>query len=75
MLEATSANRSGRPTEAGARSAAEALGGELLVLDGGPCAGAPSTVVDVTADPARLLRTGSIGREALAGIGLVLDDD
>ena len=74
-LAVTSANRSGRPTEADARSAAEALGGDLLVLDGGPCTGAPSTVVDVTADPARVLRAGSIGREALIDIGLVLGDD
>ena len=74
-LAVTSANRSGRPTEADARSAAEALGGDLLVLDGGPCTGAPSTVVDVLADPARVLRAGSIGREALIDIGLVLGDD
>jgi L-threonylcarbamoyladenylate synthase len=32
-----------------------------LVLDGGPTAGgAPSTVVDVTADPPRVLRQGAI---------------
>lgn len=74
-LAVTSANRSGQETEADARSASESLGGGLLVLDGGPCTGVPSTVVDVTAIPARVLRAGSIERETLAGIGLVLDDD
>ena len=74
-LAVTSANLSGQRTEVNARSAAETLGGDLLVLDGGLCTGVPSTVVDVTVDPVRILRAGSIGWEALAGIGLVLGDD
>lgn len=73
-LAVTSANRSGEPTEVDARSASEALGGDLLVVDGGRCAGTPSTVVDLTTSPARLLRTGAITRDALIGAGLALGD-
>lgn len=40
-----------------------------IVLDGGPCrVGLESTVVDLTADPARILRPGGIGRFAIEGV-------
>jgi L-threonylcarbamoyladenylate synthase len=40
-----------------------------LVLDGGPCdAGIESTVVDARAEPARVLRPGAIGIEAMRSI-------
>jgi L-threonylcarbamoyladenylate synthase len=61
-LPVTSANVSGLPE---ARTAAEIvtqLGNEVnLVLDGGPSRGGPpSTVVDCTVEPPRILRAGSI---------------
>jgi L-threonylcarbamoyladenylate synthase len=47
-LAATSANRHGRPTPATAAAAADQLGGLVrVVVDGGRCDGAPSTVVAV----------------------------
>ncbi|HET9458101.1 MAG TPA: L-threonylcarbamoyladenylate synthase [Candidatus Limnocylindrales bacterium] len=66
-IPTTSANLSGEPE---ARTAAEvmaALGGSLaLILDGGPSPGGiPSTVVDCTALPVRILRTGAIPAAAI----------
>ena len=66
-LTSTSANRS---TEPPARSACEvenALGEHLdLILDGGPSASTlPSTLVDVSADRAILLREGAISVQKL----------
>ena len=64
-LTATSANLTGQP----AVRAAEQLDAELLsrvdlVLDGGPTAGgAPSTLVDATQTPPRLLRVGAVAWE------------
>ncbi len=74
-IATTSANRHGRPTPATAPEVAAALadgtagdvgtsGGEgpavALVLDGGPCAGTPSTVVDATTPEWRVLRQGAL---------------
>lgn len=60
-LATTSANRHGEPTPPTAREVADALGPAVaLVVDGGPCSGAPSTVVDATRAPWRLLREGSM---------------
>ena len=66
-IPTTSANLSGEPE---ARTAAEvmaALGGSLaLILDGGPSPGGiPSTFVDCTALPVRILRTGAIPAAAI----------
>lgn len=69
-LATTSANRSGRPTPTAAAEAAAALGGDLLVLDGGACTGTPSTVVDLTLVPARILREGALDASALSAAGL-----
>lgn len=42
---------------------------EVFVLDGGPCRGGiESTVVDLTVDPARVLRSGLVGAEELAAV-------
>jgi tRNA threonylcarbamoyl adenosine modification protein (Sua5/YciO/YrdC/YwlC family) len=61
-LATTSANRSGEPTPTTAAEAAAALNGPVgFVLDGGRCDGVPSTVVDVTGVPWRVLRAGPIG--------------
>lgn len=60
-LATTSANRHGQPTPASAEGVAEALGDAVaLVLDGGLCVGAPSTVVAVTDDALTVLREGRI---------------
>ena len=60
-LVATSANRHRDPTPATAAGVAAALAGAVeIVLDGGPCEGAPSTVVDCSGDGVRLLREGRI---------------
>jgi L-threonylcarbamoyladenylate synthase len=58
-LATTSANAHGEPTPASARDAAAALDGEVaLVIDGGPCTGVPSTVVDLTGAAPRIVRAG-----------------
>lgn len=69
-IATTSANRSGDLTPADAEAAAASLGDGLLILDGGPCIGTPSTVVDLTADPAIILREGAIGVADLIAAGL-----
>jgi L-threonylcarbamoyladenylate synthase len=61
-VTAPSANPSGlaAPTTAG-EVLAHFRGRIELVLDGGPTAGgAPSTVLDVTVDPPRVLRAGAV---------------
>ena len=69
----TSANRTGQPTPDTAAGAAAALGGDLLVLDGGPCAGEPSTVVDLTDHPARVVRRGAITKSDLERAGISVE--
>ncbi|HTW09798.1 MAG TPA: Sua5/YciO/YrdC/YwlC family protein, partial [Acidimicrobiales bacterium] len=62
----TSANRHQEPPLTTAREVHEHLGAEVtLVLDGGPCLGQPSTVVDCTGEP-RILRQGSLGAAEIA---------
>jgi L-threonylcarbamoyladenylate synthase len=73
-LAVTSANQSGQPTPTEATAAGQALGGGLLVIDGGPCTGQASTLVDCTKTPARVLRQGEITKEALQAAGLALSD-
>jgi L-threonylcarbamoyladenylate synthase len=72
-IATTSANRSGESTPAEAVAAAQALGGGLLAVDGGPCTGVPSTVLDLTVEPARILRLGSLGPDELAAAGVPVD--
>ncbi|MBI4737071.1 MAG: threonylcarbamoyl-AMP synthase [candidate division NC10 bacterium] len=70
----TSANKTGAADPADAKTVQKAIGGQIdLVLDGGRVAlGVPSTVIDCTAEPARILREGAISRAALqAKIALV----
>lgn len=61
-LATTSANLHGRPSPTSAAGVAEEMSGApvALVLDGGECAGAPSTVVDVTGDAPVVLREGPL---------------
>lgn len=68
-LATTSANRTGEPTPATAAEAAASLTGPVAVaLDGGPCAGTASTVVDLTGDDLRILREGEITESALRAV-------
>ena len=60
-LATTSANLHGEPTPETAGRVAEVFGDAVaVVLDGGPCAGSPSTVVDCTGVEPKLLREGRI---------------
>ena len=60
-LATTSANLHGEPPLTTAVAVRGAFGGDVLVVDGGTCDGAASTVVDCTVDPPTLLREGAIG--------------
>ena len=64
----TSANLSGQPGVATAQEVFRALGGKLdAILDGGKTAGGlGSTVLDVSAIPARIIREGVVSRGELA---------
>lgn len=65
----TSANKAGGADPADAKTVQKAIGGQIdLILDGGRVAlGVPSTVIDCTTEPARLLREGAISRAMLQG--------
>ena len=72
-LYATSANVSDEPDTRGADEVLVAFATQqaelAAVLDGGPVpGGVASTVVDLTTEPATVLRSGPIGREALASV-------
>lgn len=66
-VAAPSANRSGRISPTTAEHVLAELGDRIpLTLDGGPCrVGLESTVLDLSGETARLLRPGSVTREAL----------
>jgi len=66
-ITGTSANVSGGPEPLKADDVRAALGeGVDLIIDGGLCPGGrPSTVVDCSSDPPRVLRQGAISREEL----------
>ena len=63
-LATTSANLHGRPPLTTASEVAEAFADAVaVVLDGGTCAGSPSTVVECTGAEPGLLREGSVSWE------------
>ncbi|MEX1254448.1 MAG: L-threonylcarbamoyladenylate synthase [Dehalococcoidia bacterium] len=66
-ITGTSANIAGGPEPLTADDVRAQLGDSVdLVIDGGRCpGGSPSTVVDCTTDPPRLIREGAISREEL----------
>jgi tRNA threonylcarbamoyl adenosine modification protein (Sua5/YciO/YrdC/YwlC family) len=65
-IATTSANRHGVPTPSTAAGAVLSLAGEVaVVIDGGPCSGASSTVVDCTDPDVRILRAGPISEADL----------
>jgi L-threonylcarbamoyladenylate synthase len=60
-LLATSANRHGQPPIETAAEVALVFSGEIaLVLDGGPCSGLASTVIDLTGSEPKVLRAGAM---------------
>ena len=69
-ITGTSANRAGRRSLVRAQEVAREFGDHLdLILDAGPCPGGlPSTIVDVTTSPPRLVRAGAIPPAELAEI-------
>jgi L-threonylcarbamoyladenylate synthase len=69
-IVATSANRSGQPPPSTAEEVSDALGaGVALILDGGPTlGGSASTVLDLTVDPPRLIRSGPISTTSIEAI-------
>jgi len=58
----TSANRAGRPALTRAEEVEREFGDDLaLILDAGPCPGGlPSTIVDVSVSPPRIVRAGAV---------------
>jgi L-threonylcarbamoyladenylate synthase len=69
-LACTSANLSGRPDARDADEIERVFGDRIdALIDAGPLAAQPpSTVLDVTGDPYRILRMGSISREQIAAL-------
>lgn len=68
-LATTSANRHGESTPETAQEVHALFGDEVaVVLDGGRCAGAPSTVVDCTGPAPRLLRQGRISWQEITAV-------
>ncbi len=61
-ITGTSANRASRPPLTRAAAVAREFGdGVNLILEAGPCPGGlPSTIVDITTSPPRLVRAGAI---------------
>lgn len=70
-ITGTSANVSGGPEPLSAQDARAQLGEAVdLIIDGGQCPGGrPSTVVDCTVEPPRIVREGAISREELVRAG------
>ena len=69
-LTGTSANRSGDPPATTAEEVQRSLGADVdLILDGGPTPGGlPSTVLDTTVTPPRLIREGCVPRASLLSV-------
>jgi tRNA A37 threonylcarbamoyladenosine synthetase subunit TsaC/SUA5/YrdC len=66
-LAVSSANRSGLPPATDCAEAARQLGNAVeIYLDGGECGEpVPSTIVDLTCEPPRVLRLGALSLEEL----------
>ena len=74
-LTGTSANLSGEESAMSGEEALQIFSGKIDgVVDGGACTGGvPSTIVDMTCEPPRVLRQGGIPREELEkAIGMVI---
>ena len=68
-ITGTSANRSGRPPLTRADEVIRELGDQVdLILDAGACPGGlPSTIIDVSSSPPRLVRAGAVPPAAVGG--------
>ena len=65
----TSANRSGQPAPAAFDEIDPSLVARTdLAIDGGRLTGSPSTVVDITGEPPRILREGALPAAELSGL-------
>jgi L-threonylcarbamoyladenylate synthase len=66
-ITGTSANRGGKPPLVSARAVAREFGDAApLIVDAGPCPGGlPSTIVDLTTAPPRLVRPGAVSLATL----------
>lgn len=69
-LTGTSANRAGQPPATTAEEVERAFGVDVdLIVNGGPTPGGlPSTVVDTTVSPPRLIREGCVSQAALRAV-------
>jgi L-threonylcarbamoyladenylate synthase len=69
-LTGTSANRTGQPPTTTADEVERAFGVDVdLIVNGGPTPGGlPSTVVDTTVSPPRLIREGCVSQAALRAV-------
>jgi L-threonylcarbamoyladenylate synthase len=69
-ITGTSANRSGRPPLTRAAEVAREFGDHVdLILDAGDCPGGkPSTIIDVSSSPPRLVRAGALSPAELAEV-------
>ena len=67
LMVGSSANRTGEKPPRKINELSEELKGSVdVIIDGGPTSqGIPSTVVDMTSDPPRILRKGSINNKAI----------
>lgn len=74
-MAVTSANLSGEPPALQVPDVPVALREAVdLIIDGGPCAGAiPSTVVDVTSSPPRVLRAGPVSEQDIRRVVAKMD--
>ena len=74
-LTGTSANLSGEESAMSGEEALHIFSGKIdCVVDGGACTGGvPSTIVDMTREPPKILRQGGLSREELEkAIGMVI---
>jgi L-threonylcarbamoyladenylate synthase len=70
-LSVTSANRHGEATPATVDEVLEVLTGPVpLAIDGGPCDGVASTVVDATGTELVIIRAGPISAEEIEAVAL-----
>ena len=69
-ITGTSANRHGGPEPTTAEQVDQQMGNRLsMILDGGPTPGPiPSTILDVTVAPPRIVRAGIVGIEELRSV-------
>lgn len=65
-ITATSANKSGERTAQSAEEINESIGKNLdLILDAGHCNGRPSTILDTTVIPPKMLREGILSKKLM----------